>query len=161
MSAMTDQQRAALAKLTAKRRAFVLAYVGRSAGNATDAAREAGYGKPRREGSRLLTFADVVSAIEAFRAPVEDAAVADLQEVRAFWTRVMRGEEKDTVVTAEGFEVEAKPTVSVRLKAASDLARSQGGFLDRQEVTREDKGVRFVAVGTVDELRDVARGGKG
>jgi hypothetical protein len=51
--------------LTLKQRLFVSYYLGASQGNATDAARRAGYAHPRMAGSRLMTKDDVLAAIEA------------------------------------------------------------------------------------------------
>lgn len=50
--------------LPLKQRLFVSYYLGISAGNATDAARRAGFKSPRMAGSRLMTFDDIRSAIE-------------------------------------------------------------------------------------------------
>ena len=51
--------------LTPRRRKFVAAYVGVANGNATEAARIAGFEFPTRQGSRLLTLVDVKTEIDA------------------------------------------------------------------------------------------------
>ncbi len=121
---MTPAQRAALDALPPKRRAFVLAYV--ETGNATEAARRAKYAKPKEEGSRLLTFAAVRRAVDALRVPVESAAIASIDELRAIWTSYARGEMR-----------EGKRPVSARdrLKASELLGKSQGAFVERREVS--------------------------
>src|SRR4051794_29535108 len=50
-------------QLTGKRAAFVDAYLGPAAGNATEAARIAGYAVPMQEGHRLLRNAEVAAAV--------------------------------------------------------------------------------------------------
>lgn len=54
-----------LASLNYQRRMFVSFYLGISSGNATDAARRAGYRFPRVTGCQLLTIPNIRAAIEA------------------------------------------------------------------------------------------------
>lgn len=166
---MTPEQRAALDKLPPKRRTFVLAYLRSS--NATDAAREAEYAKPKQEGCRLLTIADVRQAIDAFRVPAEDAAVMELEELRAFWTSVARGEvddwEEHLVRSEEGTELvveKARAKLKDRLKATELLGKSLGAFVERREVTGANGGAHEVVIRVRDErdasrMRELARGG--
>lgn len=51
--------------LTTKQRLFVLAYLGESKGNATDAARRAGYKVPEDSGRRLVRKSPIIAAIQA------------------------------------------------------------------------------------------------
>ncbi|MCC6875165.1 MAG: terminase small subunit [Sandaracinaceae bacterium] len=119
-----------------KRRAFVLAYIGEAQGNATEAARRAGYAVPDPEGARLLGDARVRAAIEAMRAPVERAAIASIDELRTLWTSIARGEVRDTVVR-EGLAVDVPASLAVRLRASELLGKSPGAFLERTEVKTE------------------------
>jgi hypothetical protein len=57
---MTESKR-----LTDKQKAFVSHYLGEARGNATKAARMAGYASPRVEGCRLLIHADIAAEIKA------------------------------------------------------------------------------------------------
>ncbi len=59
-----------------KRALFVAAFIGTAAGNATEAARIAGYADPKQQGSRLLTFVDVKAAVAAHRAAVEAQGIS-------------------------------------------------------------------------------------
>lgn len=52
-------------KLTVKQRRFVDAYLGEANGNASEAARIAGYSLPRQSGSENLSKPDIRAAIEA------------------------------------------------------------------------------------------------
>lgn len=114
---MTPEQRAALDVLPPKRRTFVLEYL--RTGNATEAARRAGYAKAKQEGARLLTFAAVRRALEVFQKPAEEHAYRNVEGLRAWWAQMMDNE-----------DVGAKE----RLKASELLAKSQGAFIERHEV---------------------------
>ena len=78
---------------------------------ATTAAERAGYRYPESAGLRLLANPEVV-------ARVEDLAVADLDEVRAFLTQALRGE----------------GTLAERMKAADMLLKCGGSTPPRQPV---------------------------
>lgn len=104
-----------------RRRRFVEAYMGAAKGNATEAARIAGYRSPRAEGSRLLTNADVREAITA-RVDV-DPIVKDREGLQRWWTRVVD---------------DAHADLNVRLRASELLAKSQGLFLPAVAV-RDDR----------------------
>ena len=54
-----------MARLTYKQRLFVVYYLGESRGNATDAARRAGYREPNTAGPRLLVNVGIRAAIDA------------------------------------------------------------------------------------------------
>lgn len=157
------EQRAALEPLTPKRRAFVLAYVGKAAGNAAEAARCAKYAHPRSQGARLLTFVDVQSAIEALRAPGETKAIATMDELRALWTRWAR--EGQTERRDEHGELVRTPMETKdRLKASELLAKSQGGFVERREVSGPGGGPIEGGVKVTiapDVAREIAREGDG
>lgn len=139
MRAVTPEQRAALDALSPKRRAFVLAYCGEAGGNATEAARRAGYAAPTNQGSRLLTFADVTAAILALRAPEEETRIATIQELRELWTRIARGEITDAHVSRDGAVSSVPASLSMRLRASELLGKSLGTFLERQEITGPDR----------------------
>ena len=134
---MTKEQRAALDALPPKRRAFVLAYVGECAGNATAAATVAGYAKAKQEGSRLLTFADVSAAVGVLQKPALDRKVMGIDELREFWTEMAQAEAEAT---------------KDRLKASELLGKSQGAFVERVE--HSGKGAALVAIAIKVEERD-------
>ena len=75
-----------------RKRAFCEAYL--ISGNATDAAREAGYSprSARSIGQRLLTFDDVREYLEQRNQEISAANTAQMEEVRQFWTATMRDE---------------------------------------------------------------------
>lgn len=105
-------------RLTPKREAFAKNFI-ENGGNATDAARKAGYRKPEAEGYRLLKNADVSAYIAEKQAKLDKLngtdtmSLADIQKRRAM---IARGEAKDSF----GFA----PAFSEQLKAMADLEKA-------------------------------------
>ena len=112
--------------LTPKQRAFVKAYRGQAKGNATEAARLAGYKHPRQMGSENLTKPDIQQALGT--TPTSNPRIASPERIREWWSGVFEGRE----------EPDAK--LSDRLKAAELLAKSGGMFIERRELTGKDGG---------------------
>jgi phage terminase small subunit len=110
--------------LTERERRFVEAYMGAAAGNATKAARLAGYSATtaRKQGSRLVTKGHIRAAIRE-RAN-DDPAVWTREDRQRFWTSVARG--------VEGGYPDA--LLRDRLKASELLGKSQADFVERVEV---------------------------
>lgn len=125
-----------------RKRAFCEAYL--ISGNATDAAREAGYSprSARSIGQRLLTFDDVREYLEQRNQEISAANTAQMEEVRQFWTATMRDENM-------------KP--ADRLKASELLAKTYGTFLKRLEVDADVKTREAMASMTEEELRTLAQ----
>ena len=109
--------------LTPKQRSFVKAYRGQAAGNATEAARLAGYKSPMVEGCRLLRNAKVAQAIGS--TPQSNPRIASPERLQEFWSSVLEGVEEDARMTD-------------RLKASELLAKAQGVFIERREITGKD-----------------------
>ena len=109
--------------ISERERRFVEHFMGDAAGNATHAARLAGYSSKtaRKQGSRLLTKGHIRAAL-AQRAQ-DDPAVWTREERQRFWTAIARG--------ADGGYPEA--SLRDRLKASELLGKSQADFLDRIE----------------------------
>lgn len=112
-------------KLTPKQRAFADYYI--ETGNATEAARKAGYkGKNlNRIASENLSKLDIKQYIDERLAKIEDARIAKGEEVLQYLTRVMRGEEKDQ------FGLDA--SLQDRTKAAELLGKRYRLFVDKIE----------------------------
>ncbi len=88
-------------------------------GNATDAARKAGYKSPEVQGCRLLKNDKVLEYIAEKQAEIDKHNGTDtmsLADIQAFRAKVIKGEEKDA------FGMDA--TLSDRLKAANDLEKA-------------------------------------
>lgn len=122
-------------KLTAKQRRFVQEYLIDL--NATQAAIRAGYSKnsARQVGTENLSKPSIKQAIEERLKQIDEEKTADAKEIREFWTRVMRGEEKDTVLRYdnEGHQVEAEINVSMkdRIRASELMGKSFAMFTDK------------------------------
>lgn len=104
--------------LTQKQQAFADAFDG----NATDAARKAGYSGNdvtlAVTGSRLLKNAQVRRAIEARQAPTKKQLIATRAERQEFWSGVM---------------VDPSQKMADRLRAAELLGKSQADFIERHQ----------------------------
>lgn len=110
--------------LTQKQRKFVEAY----AGNATEAARLAGYtGTPdslRVMASRLLANVHISEALATRETKAVNKLIASREERQAFWTNAMRGAEESADFAG-------------RLKASELLGKSEADFIDRTEHSGE------------------------
>jgi phage terminase small subunit len=124
-------QHPALQGLTEKRRRFVLAYVGEALGNATEAARIAGYAHPNQQGSETLAILCVQKAIQALTAPKENEAIATSEALHKRLSDIALGRDSD-----------AKPSDSVN--ATKLLLTARGELVKRVE--------RVEHAGSKDEL---------
>lgn len=102
--------------LTEKQRRFVDYYV--KTANATQAAIKAGYSErtAAQTGARLLRNVKIASAVEERNKQLESDRIADMIEVKEFWSSVMRD---DNVAVAD------------RLKASEFIARTNAAFTER------------------------------
>lgn len=111
-------------KLTPKQRAFADYYI--ETGNATEAARRAGYKKPNVQGSQNLEKLSIKSYIEERVKASDERRIAKGEEVLEYLTKVMRGEEKDQ------FGLDA--SLQDRTKAAELLGKRYRLFTDKVEL---------------------------
>jgi len=119
---------------------FIAAYNG----NATEAARIAGYKNPRRSGSRLLTKVDIVQAIQQRNTKQVAPLIATRAQRQEFWTKTM---------------MDTNQEIKDRLKASELLGRSEADFTDKQTVEGE---LKLISVGTIlDELDRRGKHGSG
>lgn len=109
--------------MTGKQRKFVEAYM--ASGNATEAARQAGYAHPNTAGPRLLVNDGIAAELEERQQ--KDPAVATREERQQFWSDVMRG----VAVGVEGSKL--TPDLNQRLKASELLGKTGGDFVERSE----------------------------
>lgn len=95
--------------------------------NATVSAKRAGYSERTAyaQGARLLRNAEVSAAISAVMSERADELSATRAQRKAFWTYVMLNEDA---------------AMKDRLKASELLARSEGDFTERHEVTHDMSG---------------------
>lgn len=98
-------------------------------------------GVARRNGSRLLTNADVKKYIDDRMEELHNEKTADAQEVIEYLTSVMRGESASEEIVVEGTgdgcsearRVEKAPSEKDRLKAAELLGKRYALFTDKVE----------------------------
>ncbi|MDU7068829.1 MAG: terminase small subunit [Clostridium perfringens] len=110
-------------KLTPKQKAFADYYI--ELGNATEAARRAGYKKPNVQGSQNLEKLSIKSYIDERINVLDETRIAKGEEVLEYLTKVMRGEEKDQ------FGLDA--SLQDRTKAAELLGKRYRLFTDKIE----------------------------
>lgn len=110
-------------KLTPKQKAFADYYI--EFGNATEAARRAGYSKKTAAviGTENLIKPNIKQYIDERLKEIEDERIADGKEVLQYLTKVMRGEEKDQ------FGLDA--SLQDRTKAAELLGKRYRLFVDK------------------------------
>lgn len=99
--------------------------------NATQAAIRAGYSEKTAYsmGSRLLKNVEIQARLHARTEEEESKLIAKQVEVRKLLTRMLRGEETDTVVS-EGFKVTVPVAARDRIRAAELLGKTYGMFTD-------------------------------
>ena len=124
-----------MAKLTEKQRRWIDYYI--ETGNATEAARRAGYKAKSERSMRAIgaeNLAKLRVCVDEKLAEKEDARIAKQDEILAYLTSVMRGEETEEVVVVEGLgeglstarAMEKAVGAKDRLKAAELLAKRYG-----------------------------------
>ena len=108
--------------LSVKQRRFVEAYDG----NATAAAIAAGYSPKtaRSVGQENLTKPDIAKAIKDRENKRMKSTILTREERQAFWSDIIRNEDEKNIMA--------------KLKASELLAKSEGDFLDRHELTGKD-----------------------
>lgn len=106
-------------KLTPKQQAFADYYI--QTGNATESAIKAGYSQKtaKETGYENLTKPHLQQYIEKKQKELESSRMADMTEVREFWTEVMRDIDSE---------------LKDRLKASEMIAKTSGAFLNKVEM---------------------------
>ena len=113
-------------KLTVKQRKFADEYM--ISGNATDAAIKADYSKKSAYsiGTENLKKPEVIKYITQRTNKLKSNKIAQQKEIFEYLSSVMRGEQTETVMTADG-PVETPVSVKDRINAAKELLRRNPG----------------------------------
>lgn len=122
-----------MAKLTEKQRRFADEYI--KLGNATEAARLAGYKKPHVQGSQNLEKLSVKSYIDKVLSEMASKRIMDATEAMELLTSIARGEIEEMVYigTADGVvKVEKPPDINQKTNALKEI-------LKRYPIDREGK----------------------
>jgi len=111
-------------------------------GIAEQAAIEAGYSAKYARGNahKLVANSCIAKYLAERRAQIDAENIAGIQEINEFWSRVLRGEEKDEQVIYNprtgGVEiVGVGVSMRDRLKASEMRARVEGIFTDKLDIS--------------------------
>jgi hypothetical protein len=120
--------------LTTKQQEFVAAYIGEAHGNATEAARMAGYAKPGQEGHRLLKNAEIAMRVRNHVA--EKFATADdvLRELADVAFADWRDFVEVLAYDREGNPQKVKMDLTNKVKALDLLGKHHQLFADRLDL---------------------------
>lgn len=123
--------------ITEQQRLFADEYI--KSGNATDAYEKNYKSKgngARASASALLTNPNVKKYIQLMTKKVEKSTIADIEEIKEFWTKLFR--EGTHTVSVNGNKADLPVDVKDRLKASEFLAKTGGAFIERTESTTID-----------------------
>lgn len=123
--------------LTIRQRAFIEEYL-KDPSNATQAAIRAGYSENAApsQATKLLENKKIRSRIDqVLDRAISIGKIASETEVLEYTSNVMRGVEKEKIVTKDGEEKEVPYNGQTRVKAAEMLLKVHGSFTERKEVT--------------------------
>lgn len=133
-------------KLTTKQELFISAYLGPANGNATEAARRAGYRNPRQMGYENLTKHDIASKI----AEKVDEAGATAADVLRELTSVAMADWKDFVrVTGRAKDGEAtgvQSDIGSKVKALELLGKYHQLFVEKAQLDVNVRQHRVIGV---------------
>ena len=129
--------------ITERQNRFVDFYL--QTGNASEAARQAGYSERSAysTGERMLRNAEVSAAIEERLKSMASERIAQTEEVMEHLTSVLRGQEKETVVTNSGKSFVVPVSEKDRIKAGEMILKVNGAFKDKLDV-KVDGGQLFL-----------------
>lgn len=123
------------AKLTDKREAFILAYIGEARFNATRAAQIAGYSKPRQSGSENLSNPVIAARISEelkSRSATADGVLAELTDIAmADWREFI----KIRTNPRTGETVEVGMDMNAKVKSLEVLAKAHGLLTDKIDLS--------------------------
>ena len=124
----------AAGQLTLKQERFVAAYLGDAHGNATEAARIAGYKSPHPEGSRLLRNATIAARVKAKVEAFSTSADRVLQELADVGLSEWRDHIEVLSRTQDGRPLKVKMDLTNKVKALELLGKYHQLFVDKQVV---------------------------
>lgn len=140
-------------KLNTKQEAFIAAYIGEARGNASEAARIAGYKNPGQYGHYLMKNHQIASRVKehvAEKFASADAVLAELTDVAlADWRDFIEIIARDK----SGKPVKVRMDLSNKVKALELLGKHHQLFIDKQEIdinVREHR--RAVPQSTIDSI---------
>ena len=139
-----------MADLTIKQKRFADEYI--ISGNASQAAIAAGYSKKyaAQNTDKLLKNTKVKSYIAERMAELDSKKIAKQEEVLAYLTSIMRGEQQEKTLVGEGMGEQRIADIDVsakdRIKAAELIGKRYAMWTDKQEVTGD------IAITFIDDI---------
>lgn len=132
-------------KLNTRQKAFCEYYV--ACGSATESVMKAGYSEKYagQNADKLLKNTNIQNYIKELNKKVENKRIADIKEVKEFWSDVLRDE---------------RAKMQDRLKASEYIAKTNGAFLDKVEVKGEINSTNSFSGLSTEELKKVIFGDK-
>lgn len=135
-------------KLTIKQKKFADEYI--ISGNASDAARNAGY-SPKYINSnvqKLLQNTAIKQYVDERLAELSDKQIAKQEEVLKYLTSVMRGEQTEQTLISEGAELgqriaNIEVSAKDRIKAAELLGKRYGSWTDKVDINSTE-GIKII-----------------
>lgn len=135
-------------KLTIKQKKFADEYI--ISGNASDAARNAGY-SPKYINSnvqKLLQNTAIKQYVDERLAELSDKQIAKQEEVLKYLTSVMRGEQTEQTLISEGAELgqriaNIEVSAKDRIKAAELLGKRYGSWTDKVDLNSTE-GIKII-----------------
>ena len=121
-------------ELTLKQQKFIAAYLGEANGNATEAARMAGYKSPHPEGCRLLHNATIASRVAEQVAKYTATADDVLNELRDVAMADWRDYVEVLSWDREGKPLKVRMDLTNKVKALELLGKYHQVFIERQQV---------------------------
>ena len=114
-------------KLSLRQKLFCEAYAA-NGGNGSQAAITAGYTESDAgvRSDRLLNRPHVIEYLKSLTDKIESKNIARIEEIQTFWTSILRGQVQD-----DGYPAK----LSERIKASELLAKSQGAFIEKLQVS--------------------------
>lgn len=129
-------------KLTIKQQRFADEYI--ISGNASDAARKAGYSHKYINSNvqKLLQNTAISDYIKNRLKELEQEAIANQSEVLKFLTSIMRGEQTEQTLISDGSEqgqriINIEVSAKDRIKAAELLGKRYGSWTDKVDLSSD------------------------
>lgn len=138
---MNDQE----VKLTLKQQLFVEAYLGAAKGNATEAARLAGYRQPQSQGPRLLQNVEISSRVRAKLDAVGMSSDEVLNELAAIGRADWR-EFVEVAYNRNGDVVDAKIILKDKVRALELLGKYHKLFVEQVDVTTKGQAIPILNI---------------
>lgn len=120
-------------KLTVKQEKFVQAYDG----NACEAAEKAGY--PKGRGYFLMKNPSIIRAIQNRTRSIREGIIYTREQRQEFWTKII---------------MDTNQSIKYRLKASELLAKSEGDFIIRHELSGPNGSPIELQVESDESIRD-------